>query len=56
MEKYKVNPIEPKYAAENGSRGAERRCFAYVTGPIRTAHETRNRTEPKVHLCRSQQG
>jgi hypothetical protein len=42
--------MEPKYAAEKGNRGVERRCFAYVTGPIKTAHEARNRTEPKDHL------
>lgn len=49
----RVRPIAPKYTAVKGSRGPEIRCFAYVNGPIRTAHEARNRTEPKDHLCRS---
>lgn len=51
MAKKRVKPIEPKYAAEKGSRGPEIRCFAYVTGPMRTAHEAKNSTEPKDHLC-----
>ena len=51
MAKKSVKAIEPKYAAEKGSRGPEIRCFAYVTGPMRTAHEARNSTDPKDHLC-----
>ena len=50
MAKNNVNPIEPKYAAVNGSRGVEMRCWAYVTGPINTAHDAKNSTEPMVHL------
>jgi len=50
MAKNSVNAIEPKYAAEKGSRGPEIRCFAYVTGPIKTAHEAKNSIDPKVHL------
>ena len=50
MAKKSVKPIEPKYAAEKGSRGPEIRCFAYVAGPMRTAHEAKNSTDPKVHL------
>lgn len=53
MAKNKVNPMEPKYAAEKGSRGPDARCLVYVSGPIKTAHEARNRSEPKDHLCRS---
>ena len=48
--KYNVKAIEPKYAAVKGSRGPETRCFAYVIGPISTAHEAKNRTEPMDHL------
>lgn len=31
--KYRVRPIDPKYAAVNGNRGVDRRCIAYVRGP-----------------------
>ncbi len=50
MAKNNVSPMEPKYAAVNGSRGVEMRCWAYVTGPIRTAQDAKNSTEPMVHL------
>ena len=50
MAKNNVKPIELKYAAEKGSRGPEIRCFAYVIGPIRTAHDAKNSTDPKDHL------
>lgn len=38
--------------AVKGSRGPETRCFVYVMGPIRIAHEAKNSTEPNVHLER----
>ena len=47
---YSVSAIDPKYTPVKGNRGPEIRCLAYVIGPIRTAHEARNRTEPKDHL------
>ena len=50
--KNKVSAMEPKYAAVKGSRGPEIRCLAYVTGPINTAHEAKNSTDPKDHLRR----
>ena len=56
MAKNSVNPIDPKYAAVNGNRGPEIRCFAYVTGPMRTAQEAKNSRDPKDHLCRSCSG
>lgn len=46
----RVMKMEPKYMAVKGSRGPETRCLAYVIGPIRTAHDVKNRTEPNVHL------
>lgn len=52
MAKNKVKPIEPKYAAVKGSLGPEIRCLAYVTGPIKTAHEAKKSTDPKDHLRR----
>lgn len=33
-----------------GSRGPEIKCFAYDHGPMRTAHDSKNRTEPTDHL------
>lgn len=50
MAKSNVNAIEPKYAAVNGSRGPESRCWAYCTGPIKMAHEAKNSTDPIDHL------
>lgn len=50
MAENNVIPIEPKYAAVKGSRGSERRCLMYTTGPIRTAHDAKNSTEPIDHL------
>ena len=46
----RVMKIEPKYMAVKGNRGPETRCLAYVIGPIRTAHDVKNKTEPNVHL------
>jgi hypothetical protein len=48
--KYSVSAIEPKYAAVKGRRGPETRCFAYTQGPMRTAHESRKRSDPTDHL------
>lgn len=48
--KTRVSAMEVKYAAVNGSLGVEMRCSTYVHGPIRTAHEAKNKTEPKDHL------
>lgn len=48
--KKRVNPMDPKYAAVKGSRGAEIRWWTYVTGPMRTAHDAKNRAEPMDHL------
>lgn len=48
--KTRVSAMEVKYAAVNGSLGVEMRCSRYVHGPIRTAHEAKNKTEPKDHL------
>lgn len=45
-----VKRIEPKYTSVKGSRGPDTRCLAYVYGPIKTAHEAMNRTEPDDHL------
>ena len=42
--------MEPKYAAVNGRRGPEVRCFAYAQGPIKTAQDARKKIEPNVHL------
>lgn len=50
MAETSVMIMEPKYTNVKGSRGPEIRCLTYVTGPIRTAHEARKRTEPKDHL------
>lgn len=50
--KNKVSAMELKYAAVKGSRDPEIRCLAYVTGPIKTAHEAKNSTDPKDHLRR----
>jgi hypothetical protein len=33
-----------------GRRGADIRCWAYVHGPIMTAHEAKNKAEPRDHL------
>jgi len=38
--------MDPKYAAVNGRRGVEAKCWRYVIGPIIAAHEARKRTEP----------
>ena len=51
--KNKVNAMELKYATVKGSRGPESRCLAYVTGPIKTAHEAKKSTDPKDHLRKS---
>ncbi len=51
--KNNVSPMEPKYAAVKGSRGVDMRCWAYVIGPIKTAHDAKNSTEPIVHLNRT---
>lgn len=48
--KTRVSAMEVKYAAVNGSLGVETRCSRYVHGPIRTAHDAKNKTEPKDHL------
>lgn len=48
--KTRVSAMEVKYAAVNGSLGVEMRCCRYVHGPIRTAHDAKNKTEPKDHL------
>lgn len=48
--KTRVSTMEVKYAAVNGSLGVEMRCSRYVHGPIRTAHDAKNKTEPKDHL------
>lgn len=48
--KTRVSAMEVKYAAVNGSLGVEMRCSRYVHGPIRTAHDAKNKTEPKDHL------
>lgn len=48
--KKRVSAMEVKYAAVNGSLGVEIRCSRYVHGPIRTAHDVKNKTEPKDHL------
>ena len=53
MAKKSVSPIDPKYAAVKGNRGPEIRCLAYVTGPMRTAHEAKNSRDPNDHLRRS---
>lgn len=45
-----------KYAAVKGSRGPERRCWAYWIGPIRTAHEAKNNTEPMDHRMANLRG
>lgn len=34
----------------NGNRVPEIKCLAYVHGPMRTAHDTKNKTEPTDHL------
>lgn len=51
--KTRVSAIEVKYAAVNGSLGVEMRCSRYVHGPIRTAHDAKNKTEPKDHLYKN---
>jgi hypothetical protein len=48
--KYRVRARDPKYAAVNGRRGVDIRCFAYAMGPVMAAHEDKNKIEPKVHL------
>lgn len=50
MAKNSVSPMEVKYAAVKGSRGPERRCRAYWMGPIKTAQDAKNNTEPMDHL------
>lgn len=50
MAKNSVSPMDVKYAAVKGSRGAERRCCAYWTGPIKMAQDAKNKTEPIDHL------
>ncbi len=50
MAKTRVIVMDPKYAAVKGSRGPEIRCCAYTSGPIKTAHDTKNSMEPKDHL------
>ena len=47
---YNVSAIDPKYTPVKGNRGPDIRCLAYVIGPIKTAQEARNKTEPKDHL------
>ena len=53
MAKYNVNAMVPKYTAVKGRRGPETRCWAYVIGPRRTAHDVRNKSEPMDHLSQS---
>ena len=53
MAKYSVNAMVPKYTAVKGRRGPEIRCWAYVIGPRRTAHDVRNSNEPMDHLSQS---
>ena len=36
-EKYNVRPKEPTYAAENGNRAGDARCFKWFRGPDNTA-------------------
>ncbi len=48
--KNRVSAMEVKYAAVKGNRGPAKRCFRYVNGPIRTAHDAKNKTEPMDHL------
>lgn len=45
-----VKVMDPKYAAVNGSRGPERRCWIYAMGPIKTAQDAKNSKEPIDHL------
>jgi len=47
-EKYSVKPIDPKYADVKGSLGVDIRCCKYAQGPIRAAHDAKNRIEPTV--------
>lgn len=65
-EKYSVRAIDPKYAPVKGNREPESRCcterlsdrwmlvddiaIPYAIGPIMTAQEARNSTDPIVHL------
>jgi len=48
--KYRVIAIDPKYTAVKGRRGVETRCFPYVTGPRRTAHDVRKNRDPMDQL------
>ena len=48
--KYRVNAMDPKYTAVKGRRGVETRCFPYVTGPRRTAHDVRKNKDPMDQL------
>jgi hypothetical protein len=54
--KYKVSPIDPKYAAVKGRRGVDIRCWKYVHGPIMAAQDARNNTEPKDHRMANLRG
>lgn len=47
-----VKPIDPKYTRVKGKRGSERRCLIYTTGPIRMAHDARNKADPMDHLSK----
>lgn len=53
MAKNSVSPTDVKYAAVKGSRGPERRCCAYWTGPIKMAHDAKNKIEPMDHLIKT---
>ena len=48
--KYRVSPIDPKYVAVKGKRGADIRCWRYVHGPIIAPQDAKNNTEPSDHL------